>query len=61
MDSKNQGKTWPFLEVLGKVLEDFWGNFPVSFAILRYITVYYAIFPVYYAILRNITLDYLNV
>ena len=56
MESKIQGKHFAFLGVLGKVLDEFWGNFPVSYAILRYITLFYDIFPVSYAIFRYITL-----
>ena len=40
MDSKIQGKNLAFFGVLGKVLDEFWGNFPVFYAILRYITLY---------------------
>ena len=56
MESKNQGRTWPFFRVLGKVLgyfgstlAEFWGYFILFYAISSY-------FTLFYAILRNFTL-----
>ena len=52
---KKSGQHLAFFEVLGMVLEEFWGYFPVSYAILRIFPLFYIIllyFPIYYAILR---------
>ena len=38
-------------EVLGKVLEEFWGYFPLFYAILRYFPGILRYFTLYYAIL----------
>ena len=29
MESRIQGKTWPYFEILGKVLKEFWGKIPL--------------------------------
>ena len=65
MDSKIQGKTLPFFEVLGKVLgesggilEEFWGYFPLKHAILRYITLFSGSITHFPGILRYFTLYY---
>ena len=41
MESKIQGTTWPFFEVLGGGLGLFWGYFPLFHNILLYITTYF--------------------
>ena len=56
MELKNQGKTVPLLVVLGKVLEEFWGNFPLFHAIFGYITLFSRYIMLFYAILRYFTL-----
>ena len=66
MDSQSQGRTCRFLEVLGEGLGcvvaffvDFWGDFPLSYAILRYFTLFYLISH-YFTLIFDSMISYLT-